>query len=57
MLEAARARGLSLVDAEAFRAPSVTRQGVRLSLGAPSKAATLARALREVAALLKAGPA
>jgi DNA-binding transcriptional MocR family regulator len=57
MLEAARARGLSLVDAEAFRAPGVTREGVRLSLGAPGKAATLARALREVAGLLKAGPA
>ena len=56
MLEAARARGLSLVDAAAFRAPGVTREGVRLSLGAPGKATTLARALREVAALLKAGP-
>jgi len=56
MLEAARTRGLSLVEAEAFRAPGVTREGVRLSLGAPGKAATLARALREVAGLLKAGP-
>ncbi len=52
MLEAARARGLSLVDAKAFRAPGVTQEGVRLSLGAPSKAATLARALRDVAAIL-----
>jgi DNA-binding transcriptional MocR family regulator len=56
MLDAARARGLSLVDAAAFRAPGITREGVRLSLGAPGKAATLARALREVAALLRAGP-
>lgn len=54
--EAARARGLSLVDAETFRAPGATREGVRLSLGAPGKAATLARALREVAGLLAAGP-
>lgn len=56
LLDAARARGLSLVDAEAFRAPDVMREGVRLSLGAPGKAATLARALREVAGLLAAGP-
>ncbi|WP_419320061.1 PLP-dependent aminotransferase family protein [Caulobacter sp. ErkDOM-E] len=56
MLEAALTRGLSLVDAAAFRAPGVSREGVRLSLGAPSKAATLARALREVAGLLRAGP-
>jgi DNA-binding transcriptional MocR family regulator len=56
MLDAARARGLSLVDAAAFRAPGITREGVRLSLGAPGKATTLARALREVAALLRAGP-
>jgi DNA-binding transcriptional MocR family regulator len=56
MLDAARARGLSLVDAAAFRAPGITREGVRLSLGAPGKAATLGRALREVAAILKAGP-
>ncbi len=56
LLDAARARGLSLVDAEAFRAPGVARDGVRLSLGAPGKAATLARALREVAGLLAARP-
>jgi DNA-binding transcriptional MocR family regulator len=56
MLDAARARGLSLVDAAAFRGPGITREGVRLSLGAPGKAATLGRALREVAAILKAGP-
>ena len=56
LLEAARARGLSLVDAETFRAPGVTQEGIRLSLGAPGKAATLARALREVAGLLAAGP-
>lgn len=56
LLEAARARGLSLVDAESFRAPGVTQEGVRLSLGAPGKMATLARALREVAGLLTAGP-
>ncbi|WP_425995747.1 PLP-dependent aminotransferase family protein [Caulobacter sp. DWR1-3-2b1] len=56
LMEAARARGLSLVDAETFRAPGVTREGLRLSLGAPGKATTLARALREVAAILKAGP-
>lgn len=56
LLEAARTRGLSLVDAETFRAPGVTQEGVRLSLGAPGKATTLARALREVAGLLAAGP-
>ncbi|MDI1364421.1 MAG: PLP-dependent aminotransferase family protein [bacterium] len=56
-LEAARARGLSMVDAKAFTAPGASRNGARLSLGAPAKAATLARALREVAGLLAAGPA
>lgn len=56
LLEAARARGLSLVDAAAFRAPGVSRDGVRLSLGAPGKATTLARALKEVASILTAGP-
>lgn len=56
LLDAARARGLSLVDAQAFRAPEVTRDGVRLSLGAPGKATTLARALREVAGLLAISP-
>jgi len=55
LLEGARARGLSLVDAGPFRAPGITREGVRLSLGAPPKASTLSRALREVAGLLATG--
>ena len=56
-LEAARARGLSMVDARAFAAPGASRNGARVSLGAPAKSATLARALREVAGLLAAGAA
>ncbi len=48
---AARERGLALVGAEAFRAPGVTGEGLRISLGAAGKRATLARGLKELAAL------
>jgi DNA-binding transcriptional MocR family regulator len=44
----ARERGLALVGAEAFRAPGVSGEGLRISLGAAGKRATLARGLREV---------
>lgn len=45
----ARDRGLALVGAEAFRAPSVVGEGLRISLGATAKRETLARALRALA--------
>ncbi|PHY17357.1 GntR family transcriptional regulator [Caulobacter sp. BP25] len=45
---AAKERGLALVGAEAFRAPGVSGEGLRISLGAAGKRATLARGLREV---------
>ncbi len=48
---AARERGLALVGAEAFRTPGVSGEGLRISLGAAGKRATLARGLRELAAL------
>ncbi len=48
---AARERGLALVGAEAFRAPGVAGEGLRISLGATAKRATLARALKELSGL------
>lgn len=48
---AARERGLALVGAEVFRAPGATGEGLRISLGAAGKRATLARGLKELAAL------
>lgn len=48
---AARERGLALVGAEAFRAPGASGEGLRISLGAAGKRPTLARGLRELAAL------
>lgn len=48
---AARERGLALVGAEAFRAPEGTGEGLRISLGAAGKRATLARGLKELAIL------
>lgn len=48
---AARERGLALVGAESFRAPGVTAEGLRISLGAAGKRATLARGLRALANL------
>lgn len=48
---AAKAHGLALVGAEAFRAPGVSGEGLRISLGAAGKRATLARGLRALANL------
>lgn len=48
---AAKDRGLALVGAEAFRAPGVTGEGLRISLGAATKRATLTRALTELRTL------
>lgn len=48
---AARERGLALVDAEAFRAPGAAGDGLRISLGAASRRATLTRGLRAAAGL------
>ncbi|WP_454717694.1 aminotransferase-like domain-containing protein [Caulobacter segnis] len=48
---AARERGLALVGAEAFRATGATGEGLRISLGAAGKRGTLARGLKELAAL------
>lgn len=48
---AAKDRGLALVGAEAFRAPGVVGEGLRVSLGAAAKRATLTRALTELRAL------
>ncbi|WP_245863779.1 PLP-dependent aminotransferase family protein [Caulobacter mirabilis] len=53
--ELARRRGLALVTADAFAVGQPTRNGVRISLGAAGKAATLETALRSVAALAAAG--
>lgn len=50
-MPAARERGLALVGAEAFRAPGVVGEGLRISLGAAGKQATLARGLRALAGL------
>jgi DNA-binding transcriptional MocR family regulator len=48
---AAKAHGLALVGAEAFRTPGVAGEGLRISLGAAGKRATLARGLRALANL------
>jgi len=48
---AARARGLALVGAEAFRAPGGIGEGLRISLGAAGKRPMLTRALAELEAL------
>lgn len=47
----ARERGLALVGAEAFRAPGAVGEGLRISLGAAGKRATLARGLKALAGL------
>ncbi len=47
----AKDKGLALVGAEAFRAPGVSGEGLRISLGAAAKRATLARALAALASL------
>lgn len=54
--EAAQARGLSLVTAEAFAVGAAQRNGVRISLGGPGRQAVLGEALRGVARLLAAEP-
>jgi len=48
---AARDRGLALVGAEAFRAPGAVGEGLRVSLGAATKRATLGQALTALRAL------
>jgi DNA-binding transcriptional MocR family regulator len=48
---AARERGLALLGAEAFRAPGVVGEGLRISLGAAVKREVLARGLRALAQL------
>ncbi|MDB5458191.1 MAG: transcriptional regulator, GntR family with aminotransferase domain [Caulobacter sp.] len=53
--DAGRRRGLALAAADAFAAPGVTANGLRISLGAPTQRAVLAEALRGVAALLAEG--
>ena len=47
----AKDKGLALVGAEAFRAPGASGEGLRISLGAAAKRATLARALAALASL------
>ncbi|PIB90782.1 GntR family transcriptional regulator [Caulobacter sp. FWC2] len=49
---AARDRGLALVGAEAFRAPGAVGEGLRVSLGAAAKRATLGRALTALSTLV-----
>lgn len=51
VMPAARERGLALVGADAFRAPGVVGEGLRISLGAASKRAALTRSLRDLAVL------
>lgn len=48
----ARAHGLALVGAEAFKAPGVTGEGLRISLGAAAKRQVLGRALSSLEALV-----
>jgi len=50
---AARDRGLALVGAEAFRAPGAVGEGLRVSLGAAAKRATLGRALTALRSLTR----
>lgn len=52
----AREQGLALVGADAFRAPGVVEEGLRISLGAPGKRATLIRGLRTLAQLRHRSP-
>lgn len=54
--DSARDRGLALVTADAFAAGDDPPNGVRISLGAPSKASVLEGALRSLAAALAAPP-
>ena len=49
---AAKDRGLALVGAEAFRAPGGVGEGLRISLGAAPKRATLGKALTELSTLV-----
>lgn len=48
---AARERGRALVGAHAFRAPGVTGEGLRISLGATAKRAALTQGLKALATL------
>lgn len=50
----ARERGLALVGADAFRAPGVVGEGLRVSLGAAAKRALLTRALTALGQLRSA---
>ncbi|HEY8616690.1 PLP-dependent aminotransferase family protein [Phenylobacterium sp.] len=54
--DAAQARGLALVTAEAFAAGPDHRNGLRISLGGPGKRQVLERALGEVAHLIDGAP-
>jgi len=54
--EAAQARGLSLVAAEAFATGPEHRNGVRISLGGPESREVLAAALRNIADLIGERP-
>lgn len=54
--QAAQARGLSLTAADAFAVSPEAPDGVRISLGAASKRAVLAEALRTVGQLVRSGP-
>jgi len=54
--EAAQARGLSLVTADAFAVQANAPNGLRISLGGPTKQAVLTEALRNVAAILSGAP-
>lgn len=55
--QAAQAKGLSLVAAEAFAMSAAHPNGVRISLGGPAKRQVLAQALASIAALVGDGPA
>lgn len=55
--EVARDRGLSLVTSDSFVTGPDTRNGVRISLGAPARREVLAEALKSVAAILAGEPA
>lgn len=53
---AAQARGLSLTASDAFAVSAEAPDGVRISLGAASKRAVLAEALRTIGELARTGP-
>lgn len=55
--QAAHARGLSLVTAEAFATSADHRSGVRISLGGPQSREVLQAALESVAQLMQSHPA